>query len=455
MATRQQLEYLSAIERGWMRLYDDLLSQGYRLRARYHPDWIPSWEQAGISLEDIHAQDLTVLKNQLAKFGDSAIDATRVIDGKHVWLKFIHVTSEFNELPILKTVSSDPHRDDPQNHCATLLDVLNIPACGELGACIIVMPMYREWFDPTMHLLGEALDFLDQLLEGLAFMHQLNVTHGDIKSSNIMMDANAMFPDGFNPLVVGCGRHRLSLQDETPRGSRIKIPVKYVYIDFGHGHKFESFATRHKVERTGGYEGLPELNSIWKSRRKQLELFDPFPADVYALGHFIFDFFVRSTPTLIPAIAPLVKKMVARRPSKRPTADQCVRVFRDAASSLSWSLCDRLPPIRLYTWAASSEETRETERRELQDYHDRLAVFLQVTGGHPRLLSQITSRPALSNQQDLHLLASTQPTSSKRSELTEALSTTKASRHSSSSPERSTFLRNIECVKSNLCDGQS
>jgi len=34
-------------EMWWRNRYRDIEARGYRLRARYHPDWQPSWEGSG------------------------------------------------------------------------------------------------------------------------------------------------------------------------------------------------------------------------------------------------------------------------------------------------------------------------------------------------------------------------------------------------------------------------
>ena len=45
--TRKSIAILSASEVEWRQRQPYLLSKGYRLRARYQPDWEPSWEKVG------------------------------------------------------------------------------------------------------------------------------------------------------------------------------------------------------------------------------------------------------------------------------------------------------------------------------------------------------------------------------------------------------------------------
>ncbi|KZV63314.1 hypothetical protein PENSPDRAFT_657395, partial [Peniophora sp. CONT] len=60
------------------------------------------------------------------------------------------------------------------------------------------------------------------------------------------------------------------------------------------------------------------------------------------------------------------------------------------SSSLSWSLCYRLPLLRLIAWDASAEELHEAEKGEGgKGYLERVIRFLAMTNGEPRLLYQI------------------------------------------------------------------
>jgi hypothetical protein len=41
-------EKRSGVEELWVSFQPFLLSKGYRLRPRYHPDWVPSWKGTGV-----------------------------------------------------------------------------------------------------------------------------------------------------------------------------------------------------------------------------------------------------------------------------------------------------------------------------------------------------------------------------------------------------------------------
>jgi hypothetical protein len=44
---RRKIGGLFDSEMWWGNRYHDIEARGYRLRARYHPDWHPSWEESG------------------------------------------------------------------------------------------------------------------------------------------------------------------------------------------------------------------------------------------------------------------------------------------------------------------------------------------------------------------------------------------------------------------------
>ena len=67
------------------------------------------------------------------------------------------------EVEISTYLSSEPLRQDPQNHCAPILEVLEVPE--ETGTHIIVMPLLRICNDPHWSTFGEVIAFLIQIFE--------------------------------------------------------------------------------------------------------------------------------------------------------------------------------------------------------------------------------------------------------------------------------------------------
>jgi len=89
------------------------------------------------------------------------MDATRISDGRPVMLKLLLPTEGPHELRINQLVSSEPLRSDPRNHCAPLLDVIELPNEPQ----IMVHARLRPFNDPPMQTYGEFVAFFGQLCE--------------------------------------------------------------------------------------------------------------------------------------------------------------------------------------------------------------------------------------------------------------------------------------------------
>ena len=99
------------------------------------------------------------------------------------------------EVDIGAFFSSEPLVSHPKNHCVPIYDVLDVPDTD--NEVIIVMPLLREYDDPRIKSVGEAVEFFRQVFEvrllqwhciyishtivrmsqGLQFMHQCHVAH--------------------------------------------------------------------------------------------------------------------------------------------------------------------------------------------------------------------------------------------------------------------------------------
>lgn len=73
---------------------------------------------------------------------------------------------------------------------------------GRLLVCVYLLLFFFGNFN---HDVGEVIDFLGQVFEGIHFMHQHRVAHRDCHAPNIMMNADAMYPGGFHPVAQNKG----------------------------------------------------------------------------------------------------------------------------------------------------------------------------------------------------------------------------------------------------------
>jgi len=218
-------------------------------------------------------------------------------------------------------LSSADLRADPANHCVPILDVFPDPRGSDFT--FIVMPLLRRWHDPPFRIFGEFVVFVAQLLEGLDFMHRHNVAHRDIASSNIMMDATSMYPDGFHPYAQYRAKDGPEPQDAKSL-TRSQAPPKYYFIDFGISSQFEDLESRSLVLGNKGRTRAPELS---------LKVpYDPFQLDVFGLGEFLLD--AAENLRGMEFLLPLARAMAQRDPRLRPTAQEALLQFRHLQAAL-------------------------------------------------------------------------------------------------------------------------
>ncbi len=176
----------------------------------------------------------------------------------------------------------------------------------------------------------------------------------DCAYKNIMMDASALFPRGFHP-VIQCSLPDVSA--EAPVLSRAVMHINYYFIDFGISSYFrpDSFS-RLVVGSSGLDQEPPELSRIVP--------YDPFKLDVFLIGNLIRRHFCdvctsRHTSSRansqnpceqkysnLPMLEPLMKEMVHPDPARRPTAAEAYQKYTAIRKSVSpisqyWSLQPR------------------------------------------------------------------------------------------------------------------
>ncbi|KAL5476622.1 hypothetical protein ACEPAI_3302 [Sanghuangporus weigelae] len=199
--SRANASPLLSAEIAWRDRYEMLESHGYRLRPRYHPNWRPSWLDTKKPVMAVsHHEDYNIHNNLYN------MDAIRVSDGRKVFLK-----------------------RDPNNHTAALLDVFTDD--NDPRFSYMVMPLLRPYYYPDFYSVDEVVEFMRQLLQGLCYMHELNVAHRDCCELNLMMDAEAMHPKGFHPATYtmdASGYNRAY-----PKRRRDVKDLRYYFIDFG------------------------------------------------------------------------------------------------------------------------------------------------------------------------------------------------------------------------------
>ncbi|KAJ3757938.1 hypothetical protein EV360DRAFT_83540 [Lentinula raphanica] len=213
---------LNEHEEWWIQQFDYLKEHGYLLRSRYRPGWKPSYNTKGI--EGRAAEDGQVL------FRYSTMDALRISDSLVVAMK--RVKDETSEAQIASFFSDDAHNSDPRNHCVRIIDIFPVP---ELPEKIIVMAWMRKVMDPRFRTVGEGIQFLSEMVEGLQYMHQNNVAHRDCAINNRAMEADAMYTRPYHPVRP---KKRYDWSGPALHHSRTRCPPRYYLIDFGYSQMY-------------------------------------------------------------------------------------------------------------------------------------------------------------------------------------------------------------------------
>ncbi|KAI0363712.1 hypothetical protein BV20DRAFT_1006889 [Pilatotrama ljubarskyi] len=305
---------LASYEVYWRDLCAFLEARGYVLRPRFRPGWQPSWKTRQIPIYE--TEDYI----GLPLHGTRMIDATRVSDGKLVYLK--KVSSSSQELSICQYFSTEEIRHDSRNHCVPLLDVLQHPTDPEVS--FMVMPFLRPIDDPAFETIEDVLDCGEQIIEGLAFMHEHGVAHRDCAYQNVMMDGTALYPEGFHPVFTESLPDASSAAPVLPRST---VHVTYYLVDFGISTRFASGQSPRLVLGDDGLEDtVPELS-------KEVP-YDPFKTDIYILGALFRRTFLEKFSNL-EMIASLVMSMTAMDPAARPDASKALEAWKSIRSKVS------------------------------------------------------------------------------------------------------------------------
>ncbi|KIM88362.1 hypothetical protein PILCRDRAFT_255096 [Piloderma croceum F 1598] len=301
-------------EHFWVDQQPFLLSRGYRLRPRYDPAWIPSWTRPSEKpLDSYLCEDST-------KVIDNVLDAIRIHDGIKVVLKRVPATTD--EIGITLHLSSAHMRSDPRNRTVHILDVIPIRYDDE-EYVFLVMPYLREFDSPPFHCRSEFVEALRQLLLGLEFMHEQNISHGDVGLLNLMMDETRVVPKRSH--FVRPYSHDGTDYNLTWHHRCRVAPVDYYYIDFGlsgwypYGHD-----SALAIGVCGQIKTVPELSDMIP--------YNPFKVDIYQLGYTILE--VVSEYRDLQMFKPLAEAMMSAAPSDRPTASSALAQFETIASSI-------------------------------------------------------------------------------------------------------------------------
>ncbi|KAJ7290347.1 hypothetical protein C8J57DRAFT_1164596 [Mycena rebaudengoi] len=260
--TLSPTQLLFCREKFWAESYEFILSRGYRLRPRYHPEWVPSW---GSKRHVIWHR----CEDFLINFNGNALDALCIKDNQKVVLKRVNG----KELEIFRHLGA--FRSDARNHTIPLLDVIPFPGTEWT---FVVMPYCRSFNSPPFHCRGEFVDAMTQYIEGLQFMHEHNVVHLPVQCLwNMVVEESRLIPKGSHwcepESHSGFVEPFFSWKDRCS----LHPAVQYYYIDFGLSKHFPGGKESAQLTSTlRTFPMIPELSLTVP--------YNPFYVDVFQLG---------------------------------------------------------------------------------------------------------------------------------------------------------------------------
>ncbi|KAH9847021.1 kinase-like protein [Lenzites betulinus] len=309
--TRQGVYGHSPSEFLWQERYRCLKDYGYVLRRRYDPQWQPSW--IGTNLDPDYCEDSIVLRNW------QVIDARRTEDNELVAIKEIRRDSQEQYIvQFLSTIKNSA------NHAVPVYAILPDPLDPHLA--FMVMPFLRPCNDPDFTTIGEVVEFIDQIIEGLVFLHRHRIAHRDIAFANIMMDAKPLYPDGYHPASLDRSEDLSYEVTPLPRAGR---SIRYYYVDFGLSIRFPEGMPPYAVGDVGRDTEVPELSTETP--------YDAFKVDIYAMGNLLRKKFEQPYNSM-EFLLRLFEPMTRRNPELRPTADEVRVEWQYTRPELSESL---------------------------------------------------------------------------------------------------------------------
>ncbi|CAK5280438.1 unnamed protein product [Mycena citricolor] len=250
-----------------------------------------------------------------------AQDAAR--PGRHVAIKLVRAGSvEIHTLKLIYEAS----KEKPVRGLIPVLEIIPFR-----GHWLVVMPRWGEDIMlPFPTVAGPVYDLIEDLLEGLAFLHSHNIVHRDHSSKNLVVnhvpiltydDIRNVPPTRHALGHAGALRHAIFDFDVAlvfPDRASARLP----WMEFWRG----AAKGTHDV-RQGEYD------------------FDPFAADMCILGLYLDDS-LRSHIPYMPILAPLIDGLLHWHVPSRLTAAQALALLRSLRAENSSLERQRLPAER-------------------------------------------------------------------------------------------------------------
>ncbi|KAH9478401.1 hypothetical protein JR316_0008855 [Psilocybe cubensis] len=306
-------------------------------------------------------------------FRHKLMDAVRIKDGVEVVIK--RVMLEEDNVPLLQYLNSPEMLKDPRNNVVRLLEVIAVPHTSDTfpqPSALLVMPKLFPLSAPHLPFrhVREVLNALDQIMEGIVFLHEHRIAHRDACNHNFMMDPTDVIPSGFH---FACNWHQPDGVTRIHFRDRCLVPrVKYYLIDFETAEIFPPNSLT--IGRYGQVKDVPEMSVTVP--------YDPFKLDVYQVGSLVKTLIEVILVTVLrdeshlhqlyeglDFLEPLRDIMRCPNPELRPTASQSLEKLRGIVSQLDQTYLaheiwhkESTPSYRKYQTISPDEKFKKWKR---------------------------------------------------------------------------------------------
>ncbi|KAF7323799.1 Protein kinase domain-containing protein [Mycena kentingensis (nom. inval.)] len=251
------------------------------------------------------------------------IDAIRLCDGSKVVIKLVRDA----ELEILELLNSTSRRADPRNHTLPVLDKIPLPDDSRTDGVLFVFPFGREFDSPPFHCRWEFVEAFSQYLEGLEFLHENGICHGDIAPKNMLVDQSKFVPRGshFAAQLTHAGVKGFFRWKRRCGQS----PNEYYFIDFDQ-------STIHYTENAREIVRCAVIYPRYPIPEASMTVpFNPFLVDVFQLG-LVMQKIINNYPAL-EIFRAVVDDMLLPDPTARPRpATSLVHLQKIASTIPGW-----------------------------------------------------------------------------------------------------------------------
>ncbi|KAH9477431.1 hypothetical protein JR316_0009644 [Psilocybe cubensis] len=232
---------------------------------------------------------------------------------RHVVIKLVpDNTDEYRVLRFLSEQSMDTLKE---NCVIPVLDLLPIE-----GFWLAVMPRWGIGiYQPNPRYVYEIVDIIYSRLKSLAYLHDNNISHGDIRDANVVVNHFA------DSRLLPRGYHRRSKL-------RTERRLLYALIDFDFSVMLAPDADRTKFRLP--YQRFLGTNNVSNDTAAGEHDYSPFVGDVGALGvSLCFEYQCRTK--YLPVLAPLLDMMTTWDLKRRFTAAEALKFFEQSLSEMT------------------------------------------------------------------------------------------------------------------------